>query len=208
MIPSPFLNGDIMWQIITKEQAAEFARVNVQSVDDIWYDNIVGIVERYTGWSHLEEAATITERFHGNGTPFLLCQHPINSVTSIQVSNSLLSSSSYIVDWSKIYLINDDVGNGIPLNVFKKGIKNILITYNAGGTDSLPSSYLQSLKNTLLLCLKEMIAIPRNEGSDQTLRKYRPDRTMAPEEVLQSYGIHGKIQGIIKTNLPNRIRVT
>ena len=53
-----------------------------------------------------------------------------------------------------------------------------------------------------------MVAIPRNEGSDQVLRKYRPDRTMMPEEVLKSYGVHGKIMGIIQANLPRRIKVT
>lgn len=193
-----------MWTIVTKEQSAEYARVNTLSIDDAWYDIMIGAIETYTGWHYLESPTDRIDRFHGTGTPYLLCKTPINSVSSIIVSGSSLSSSEYSAEWNKIYLIND----GTVSNIFKNGIKNVIVSYNVGGTNSLPSNYIESLRSTLLMCLKEFIAIPRNEGSDQTLRKYRPDRTMMPEEVLKSYGIHGKIQGIMKANLPSRIRVT
>lgn len=195
-----------MWTIISKDRAAEFARVNVDSIDDLWYDEILGTIEVYTGWYSLENGIDVTERRHGSNSPLLLLKSPINSISSIIINGSLLSSSAYDYDWNKVYMINES--SDAPLAVFSKGIKNIIISYNVGGTDSLPSKYLNALQMTMLLCMKEYVAIPRGEGSDQTLRKYRPDRTQAPEEVLQSQGIHGKIQGILRVNLPSRIRVT
>lgn len=197
-----------MWEIVSKEQTANYARVNIQNIDDYWYTNIVGMIEKYTGWRYLNDATSVTERYHGTGTPFLAIHAPINTITSIVVSTATISSSLYSYDWNKVYLINDELNAGYAHNVFKQGIKNVVVNYNVGGTSSLPVHLSESLQQTMLMCLKELIAIPRNEGSDQTLRKYRPDRTMMPEEVLKSYGVHGKIQGIMKANLPMRLRVT
>lgn len=197
-----------MWDIVSKEQTATYARVSIQNIDDYWYDNIVGMVEHFTGWRHLDEAQNIVTRCHGTGTPFLAIHAPINTITSIVVSQETISSSLYTYDWNKVYMINDDLNTGYANNFFKRGVKNVVVTYNVGGTSNLPTYLFESLQQSMLMCLKELIAIPRNEGSDQTLRKYRPDRTMMPEEVLKSYGVHGKIQGILKANLPMRLRVT
>lgn len=194
-----------MWTIVTKNDVAEYARINISNIDDSWYDIVLGIVENKTGWFSLENAVDVTETVHGNNSPIMVVKAPINSITSIVANNSIISPSTYTFTWNKIYMKNKT--DRSTLSVFPPGIANIDITYNVGGTDSLPPDYQENLRATLLLCLKEFVAVPRNEGSDQMLKKYRPDRTMMPEEVLQSYGLHGKISGIIKSLLPNGIRI-
>ena len=194
-----------MWTLITKNELAEYARINVNNIDDSWYNIILGIIEDKTGWSYLENAEDVVDVIHGNSSPILIGKSPINSISSIVVNGSALSPSVYTYTWNKIYMKNNT--DRAYLSVFPPGIANIQITYNVGGINSLPSTYQQALRATVLLCLKEFVAVPRNEGSDQVLKKYRPDRTMMPEEVLQSYGLHGKISGIIKSTLPLRIRI-
>lgn len=194
-----------MWNIISKSDLAEFARISAGSIDDIWYDATLGIIETFTGWSHLEEPVNKIYTTHGHNSPILVSLSPINTVNSITVNSKVISPSLYFVSWDKIYMKNDDENRNM---VFVRGFGNITVDFNIGGTSAIPDHFQQALKGTLLLCLKEMVAIPRNEGSDQVLRKYRPDRTMMPEEVLKSYGVHGKIMGIVQANLPRRIRVT
>jgi len=195
-----------MWKIVSKDEVSNFARISAGSIEDMFYDTTLGVVETFTGWSNLEAPINIIHTAHGHGSPILLAHAPINSVASITVNGAVISPSLYYVSWDKIYMKNSE--ENPRLQVFKRGFANIELAYNIGGIASIPENYQQSLKATLLLCIKEMVAIPRNEGSDQVLRKYRPDRTMMPEEVLKSYGVHGKIMGIIQANLPRRIKVT
>lgn len=194
-----------MWQIISKDAAAQYARMAIGSIDDLWYDTTLGIIETYCGWSNLEEAVDITETMHGNNSPILIVKAPIVSVTSISVDGTIISPTLYKYNWNKIYMTNNS--DRTSLSVFQRGIMNVVVSYRVGGISSLPEHYQDALKATMLLCIKEMVAVPRNEGSDQTLRKYRPDRTMMPEETLKNYGIHGKIMGIVKAQLPGRIKV-
>lgn len=195
-----------MWKIITKEEASEFARVSINSIDDIIYDTTLGLIEVHTGWRNLDDPINTIKYAHGIGSPILLLDAPINSITYIKIDGVTIDSSLYYADWNKVYMKNNS--DRLSLNVFPVGIGNIEVSYEQGGSETLPESYRQSLIATTLLCVKEMIAIPRNEGSDQVLKKYRPDRTMMPEETLKNYGVHGKIMGIIRANLPSRIRVT
>lgn len=194
-----------MWTLVTKEELATYARININNIDESWYEIVLGIIEDRTGWNYLEDAQDVVDIVHGNGSPILAVRSPINSVSSIVINGATLASSAYTFTWNKIYMVNNT--DRTSLSVFSPGISNIRLSYNIGGIDSLPNHYQQALRSTLLLCLKEFVAIPRNEGSDQILKKYRPDRTMMPEEVLQSYGLHGKISGIIKTQLPQRVRI-
>lgn len=195
-----------MWNIVSRAEVANFARINEDNIDDIWYDTVLGIIETNTGWYSLEESMDVIDITHGHGSPILYVKSPINSVAYLKVDGATVSSSLYYASWEKIYIKNNS--DRTYLSVIKPGIANVEISYNIGGITALPSNYQESLKAVLLLCIKELIAIPRNEGSDQTLRKYRPDRTMMPEETLKNYGVHGKINGIIRSQLPARTKVT
>lgn len=195
-----------MWKIISKSDAAEYARMSINSIDDLWYDTTLGLIEVHTGWASLDETMDDVRVLHGTNTPILLVPAPINSITYIKIDDVALSDGLYHYNWNKIYMKN--ASTRTSLSTFPTGIANIEVSYNVGGITSLPDEYQSALKATLLLCIKEFVAIPRNEGSDQVLRKYRPDRTMMPEETLKNYGVHGKIMGIIRANLPSRIRVT
>lgn len=203
------------WEIITKTQTADFARVTEAQLSDLWYDIALGMVERFTGWRSLSDAKTVAEYVDGSGSSILIPNIPINTVTSVQVHGISLPSGYYYAAWNGIelrtYRPGEDFETTVWLErvtsfgeIFPFGLKNIYVDYNYGGTASLPSEYLTAVKSALLQIIKELSTVPRTEGSDSMLKKYRPDRTMNPEEVLQNYGVHGKINGILLATLPKK----
>ena len=203
------------WEIVTKTDTAKFCRVATTELLDSWYDISLGLIERHTGWYSLSVEEDVVEYVNGPGNAILVPKFPINSVSSIYISGVILPSTYYYTAWNQIEIRTYRIDEVYDLTVqleritnwgeaFPFGIRNINLTYNVGGVESLPSKYLYSLKSTLLMVIKEFSTVPRNEGSDSMLKKYRPDRTMLPEEVLTSYGVHGKIKGILKAMLPKQ----
>lgn len=198
------------WNIVTKQQASDFVRVPLSKMEDIWYDMAIGLIEDHTGWT-LTATSAITERVAGNGTDILMVsKYPISSVTSVTVEGVSLNSSYYGVYWDSIQLYSyrgEDITlyTGLySINWFPYGVGNITVVYNAGGYSSLPNNYLQAVRACILMVCKEFSTNFRGEGSDQMYKKYRPDRTQNPEEVLLNYGQHGKINGILAKFLPQR----
>lgn len=198
------------WEIVTKNDAKEFIRVPTLDIQDLWYDMALGLIEDHTGWT-LEAQSGITERANGSGTDILETEiFPIQSVSSIVIESNGLSSGFYTTRWNWIQLLSyrgediTDYGGLYSITEFPFGIGNVTITYNAGGYDSLPNKYKRATQLTMLMLIKEISTNFRGEGSDQMYKKYRPDRTQNPEEVLLNYGQHGKMQGILKANLPIR----
>lgn len=198
------------WVIVSKQEASQFIRVALSEVQDIWYDMAVGLIEEHTGWT-LTAESSITERVDGLGTDYFeLKKYPIASVTSVTLQGSAVNSNYYNVEWDKVRLYSyrgEDLTlyTGLySLDYFPYGSGNLTVVYNAGGYASLPNRYLQAVKACILMVCKEFSTNFRGEGSDQMYRKYRPDRTQNPEEVLMSYGQHGKITGILKAFLPRK----
>lgn len=196
------------WEIVTKNDAKQFIRVPTIEIQDLWYDLAVGLIEEHTGWT-LTAQSGITERVNGTGADYLETEKfPISAVTSIVVEASSLSSSFFAVRWNMIQLLSyrgediTDYGGLYSINEFPFGIGNVTVVYNAGGHTSLPNKYLRATQMTILMLIKEISTNFRGEGSDQRYKTYRPDRTQNPEEVLLNYGQHGKMQGILKANLP------
>ena len=203
------------WEIITKEDAANFARITTAQLQDIWYDVALAAIENYTGWQSLTEAADISEYIDGPGSSILVPRLPINTVSLLQIYGSSVPTSYYYVTWNGVEMRTYRPGETYETtvyfervtsfgDVFPFGIRNIYITYNYGGIGSLPNEYLGLVKDSLLQVIKEFSVVPRSEGSDTMLKKYRPDRTLQPEEILSNYGIHGKIKGILQATLPRR----
>lgn len=198
------------WEIVSSSIVKDFIRVPQSDMQDIWYDMAVGLIEEHTGWN-LTATLGITEKTDGNGTDFLAVQNaPIASVASVKVEGDTIPSGYYHVRWDSIRLLSyrgEDVSlyNGLySITHFPFGVGNIEIVYDGGGATALPNKYLQSVKSCILMVCKEFSTNFRGEGSDQMYRKYRPDRTQNPEEVLLNYGQHGKITGILKAFLPTR----
>ncbi len=125
---------------------------SLQSIEDMFHDTTFAVTETFTGWSNLEAPVDIVHTAHGHGSPILLAHAPINSVTSITVNGVVISPSLYYVSWDKIYMKNSE--ENPRLQVFKRGFANIEVAYNIGGIASIPENYQQSLKATLLLCIK------------------------------------------------------
>lgn len=198
------------WDIVSKADVSKFVRVPLTEMQDIWYEMAVGLIEEFTGWTLTAQSA-ITERVDGNGTDFIMVNRfPISAVTSLTLEGSSISSTYYGVTWDSIKLYSyrgEDITiyTGLyAINYFPYGSGNITVVYNAGGYASLPNKYYQSVRSCLFMIIKEFSTNFRGEGSDQMYKKYRPDRTQNPEEVLLNYGQHGKIMGIIKAFLPQK----
>lgn len=202
------------WEIVPKSQVSENIRIPVTSLQDIWYDAAIGLVERFSG-IYIGEAANYTEEGDGTGSIFYRPKViPVNSVSSLSILGQTIPSYRYSVRWDGIWFKDQRVLDTNPYSTgfvyyssFPFGISNVDITYNAGGITNLPSEFKDALPMTLILVIKEMSVLFRTEGSDQVLEKYRPDRSKVKDEVLQNYGIHGKIRGIIKSWLPPKMRV-
>ena len=201
------------WEIVSKVDVATFARVTQDMLRDVWYTTALGHIERYTGWQKLTAAENITEYVDGSGDAILTPRVPINTVTTIQVHGTPLPSGYWASTWDGIRLRSYRPGESFETTVFLErttsfgeifpfGLSNIYLSYNVGGIASLPVEYSEAVKEALLLVIKEFSVVPRMEGSDSMLKKYRPDRTMVPEEVLHNYGLHGKINGILRAILP------
>lgn len=201
------------WEIVTQTEAANFARVQENQLDNVWYDIALGMIEAHTGWESLTQATNVSEYLDGNGSSILKTRLPLNSVSLVQVVGTTVPSTYYNVAWygleMRSYVPGDTFQTYMLLerllayeNIFPIGIKNVYAVYNYGGTASLPSKYYNATKSALLQIIKELSTVPRTEGSDSMLKKYRPDRTMQPEEVLRSYGVHGKVYGILLATLP------
>lgn len=196
------------WEIVSKESVASFIRVPEDRMMDVWYDMSIGLIEDHTGW-YLDAQTNITELTSGNGSNFLVPDVvPIASVSSIRIEGSLVPPTHYVTSWDMIQLKSyrsDDILQSdmlYSIGEFNLGTRNIEIVYNSAGYNGLPRKYKEALKSCIFFICKEFSVNFRGEGSDQMMRKYRPDRTMNPEEVLMSYGQHGKIKGILNTILP------
>lgn len=203
------------WTIVTEEETASYCRVVASFLRPEWYTLALGAIENYTGWYSLDEAETVQDYFDGSGSSHLRPLFPINSVTSIQVHGITVPAAYYYVKWNAIqmrsYRPDQSYATTLLLDretaygtVFPYGMKNIYVDFNVGGTASLPAKYLNNLRLCLLMIIKEFTVMPRGEGSDYKMNKWRPDRTLNPEEVLTSYGVHGKINGIIRAFLPRK----
>lgn len=200
------------WDILTKEQVSSFIRVPEDRMVDDWYDMAIGHIESHTGW-YLDPVLNITEIISGAGADYIVPDYvPISSVTSIQVNGITVPPTYYVVSWDMIQLKShrpDDVTAAqmlYTINDFTLGSKNINISYSSSGYNGLPRKYKEPVKLCIYFICKEISVNFRGEGSDQIMRKYRPDRTMNPEEVLMGYGQHGKIMGILNTLLPQHKR--
>lgn len=198
------------WEIVTKADTKNFIRVPLDEIQDLWYDLALGLVEEHTGWT-LTPEADITERVNGTGADYIETEKfPISSVSSVTIESSSLSLGFMAARWNMIQLLSyrgEDITNygGLySINEFPYGIGNVTVVYSCGGALSLPNRYYRTVQMTMLMLIKEISTNFRGEGSDQMYKKYRPDRTQNPEEVLLNYGQHGKMQGILKTNLPKR----
>lgn len=203
------------WEIITQTQAANFSRVQESQLDNVWYDIAIGAIESHTGWESLAQTQTIAEYLDGTGSNILKTRLPLNSVSLVQVVGTTVPSSYYYAGWYGIemrsYVPGDTFQTYMLLerllayeNIFPMGLKNVYVEYNYGGISSLPNKYIAAIKSCLLQIIKEISTVPRTEGSDSMLKKYRPDRTLMPEEVLREYGVHGKIHGILAASLPKQ----
>ena len=198
------------WEIVTKADVQSFTRIPLVEMQDIWYEMAVGLIEEHTGWT-LTAESNITEKVNGTGADFIQpSQIPISSVSSVTVLSSSLSSGFYKVNWHVIQLLSyrgDDItdyGGLYSITEFPYGIGNVTVVYDAGGYSSLPNKYLRAVQMCMFFLIKEISQNFRGEGSDARYKKYRPDRTQNPEEVLENYGQHGKMFGIMNRFLPKR----
>ena len=202
------------WELVSKTDVAKNIRIAAPDIQDLWYDSAVGLVERFTGWNLLSPQ-DYTQYGDGNGSEIFMPEVlPINSVSLLKILGQEIPITSYLVRWDGVYFKTPEVLSSTPYttslvyyNRFPFGIGNVYIEYNAGGPANLPNKYAAYLPMTLTYIIKELSVLFRNEGSDSVLEKYRPDRSQVKEEVLQSYGIHGKVRGIIKSWYPIKMRI-
>ena len=88
------------------------------------------------------KARDYTEKYDGDGTTVLyLKQYPVNSVTTLKISGSVVDSANYV--------IYDEVGKIVlRYTYFPEGLQNIEVTYNAGYQDG--SNELKTLEQIVI----------------------------------------------------------
>jgi hypothetical protein len=200
------------FEIISKEDVAKMIRLPIAKIEDTWYDQTLGLIEQYTGLFSLSEAQDIDDVLDGDGGYYLSLQRPLNSVSSVWMDGYTIPANYYLARWDGLYLktyytVNLPYESNLRYaNEFTPGIGNIQISYNAGGVVNLPSKYYKSLQATIVLCLQAWATMPREEGSDQLMRNFRPvnQEYQRKDEALSERGVHGKIRDIIRTTLPKR----
>lgn len=185
------------WEAITKEEVAKICGVNPASLRDEWYNMATSLIERHAGVFNPGKTVSVDEKQNGSGMSYQrVDQPPIASVAAVYVDGIILPSDRYINTDNSIVLVEDYISANpyaVLPGIFPEGRKNVRIVYTSGNS----SDYAVNM--AIALIVKELSTLHSQEGAEARLMTFRPGESVATEEPLIQWGIHGKIKGIITT---------
>lgn len=119
-------------------------------IDDCIAREIVPIVESITGLK-FDGEQTITEYYSGNGTTVLMLNRkPVNSLVSITYVTSVVQSNLIdaveLIGSEGIIKARTSYSEAVYSTIFKKGSKNIKVTYTYGEND-YPDDVKRAIEN-------------------------------------------------------------
>lgn len=191
------------WEAISAEEVSKICGVSPGSLRDEWYEMAVSLIERQAGIHNPGKTTSIDERQNGSGFAYQkVLQPPIASVSAVYVDSILLPSDRYINTDTSIVLVDDfSAANPYVLGgAFPEGSKNIRIVYTSGTTLD------HGVNMAIALIVKELSVLNTQEGAEARLMTFRPGESVATEEPLIQWGIHGKIRGIISTLIGKKFK--
>lgn len=156
------------WEIVTKTEAANHARLPSTAIQDFWYDVAIDAVRRWQGtyWIGANESVlTVTnEKHNGNGTPSIkLKWSPVISVVSTTIDGTVWPNESFSVDYGHGII---GIYDGTPeKGRFSRGIGNIIVSYSAGNSDVSAITKL-ALLQIIAYCARNY----EHFGSDSNLK--------------------------------------
>jgi hypothetical protein len=184
------------WEIVTKTEAANHARLPSTTIQDFWYDVAIDAVRRWQGiyWiGSSESVLTVTnEKHNGNGTPAIkLRWSPIVSVSSVTIDNVVWPSDSFSIDYSHGII---GLYDGTPeKGKFNRGIGNVIISYSAG-SDDVSAIIKLALLQIIAYCARNY----EHFGSDANLKYASASgQKIGAESPPRQSGLHSAIKRIL-----------
>lgn len=202
------------FEIVDKSIVSDMIRMPASKIRDEYYDMAIGQIQLHTGWRYLNYNVDLVQIKDGDDSFYLQLQKPVNTVSYVKINNTPVPSAYYVVRWDGIYMKTEPQSVDLIYetslyspNCFSLGIGNIEVSYNCGGIANLPYEYQEAIKLAIILIIQTLSTLPREEGSDQILRNYKPQNQEyeRKDESQSGVGIHGKIRDIIFKTLPRRI---
>lgn len=193
------------WEAVSKVEVAKLAGINTTELQDWWYNVAVDLIARHTRYTNIGTLVSVTEVRDGNDAARIaVAKPPIYSVTSVSVNGTVYSSDTYTFDSVSISfknLLSDYTGYDRSF-VFTRGTKNVVIAYTSGSI-----VVDQSVALAIALIIKELANTSSGEGAESRIQYYRPGESAATEAPLTQWGIHGKIVGVVKTILGDKVKI-
>jgi len=153
--------------------------ISVTVLTDAWIERcrdeeIIPHVEDITRMAFSGETS-VTEYYNGNGKSVLILnRRPVVAITNIQEVSSAsvinLSTSVELISSEGILKVKTNYSEGVYGAIFRKGEKNIKVTYTYG-YDDFPDDVSRAVR--LLVCAKALALIgARTGGGSLTVQAY------------------------------------
>ena len=152
-------------------------------------NEIIPHIEDITGLT-FDGETEVTEYYSGTGkSTLILNRRPVNSITTIveigTISEADLSGNVELIEAEGIIKVITNYGEGIYEPIFRRGNKNIKVTYKYGTTD-YPSRVSAAIKNLVAAKMLNLIGARTGGGG------------LGVQAFNRNYGSHGKWTDIRK----------
>lgn len=188
------------WTIVSRAEVADLTAINETDLRDSWYDMVVGLLKKESGYEYIDGTQAISDEAHdGDGTDMLRVKYPpIVSVSSLTIDDTSVASSRYKVYGNYIRLVSD-IDDTIP-DYFPVGTQNVTISYTGGFTET-PEELKLAIVNAI-----GVVGQYQRRGATMVTPKYTtPDRSEpAPEPMIPSVNLVSVVRNILRNGLPAR----
>lgn len=168
--------------------------ISVSVLTDVWIEDcrdneIIPHIEDITGLTFNTETE-VTEYYSGTGkSTLILNRRPVNSITRIieigTISEADLSGNVELISAEGIIKVITNYGEGVYEPIFRRGTKNIKVTYKYGFAD-YPSRVAAAIINLVAAKALNLIGARTGGGS------------LGVQAFNRNYGSHGKWTDIRK----------
>lgn len=158
-------------------------------IDDCRDNEIIPHVEDITGMT-FDQVSTVTEYYNGNGgSTLILNRRPVVAITEIievgSLSEGNLAQAVELIADEGIIKVSNDYTEGVYGPIFRRGVKNIKVTYTYGTAD-YPAKIFKAIK--LLVAAKALALVGARTGGG----------SLGVQAFNRNYGSHGKFTDIRK----------
>jgi len=163
------------WEAATKVQVSDIAGVREADLQDWWYTSAVDLIAEKAGRYNIADVTAVVDVLDGNGLSRIsVRQPPISSVTSVTISDVVISSNRYITDGAYVVLIDRvDVNPYLAGDTFPRGVKNVSISYVSGAAGDGAATL------AVALIIQEIANVTKSEGAESRLQFSGVDRASA-----------------------------